>query len=728
MAQARHAKTLETWGTLPIASTQIPVRSAIVWISVVVVVINAGIQASTQAIVSLALNGFFVALLTFLCGMTRTVTIRTLGFFFFIGASMMGVASMIANPIMATIGFGSQMRPFLVPIIEDACRTVPLIVFLYSCRKFGTRTLGACDIGLIGASLGAGFAFIEDARLHFLQDAKNPFFYLPATNIVNDHVVAGHAVWGALAAALLGIGLLLKHRKEFAPILMTAGFAWVMLDHVAINYTLVHHDVSAGILSVISANGILSILAFSVTALIAFFLDSWVLFTALPAFPEFGALSRKQRVENLSTFWQSVLDRKRLAFAYFRHLHDATNIDSCKTVAILSQTLINHYHGVAATQRPAASVAQTGAPLAIPKVDAPPAQVQLHDRPGAILNIPPEQQDAIIAGGGKRYGAPASDGNETILGRLEYGGAEGTLNLDDLNKTHTPAPSGTGALVAEFHLPSKYILVNKISEGGMGVIYEARHRHTGAKLAIKVLHPHIAMQPVNVLRFEQEAKAACALSHPNLVIVHDFGVTHESVPYLVMDLIDGVNLLYEVRDVAPLSYERFLNIFCQASSALAHAHARAVVHRDIKPSNILISKDDYGNDIVRIVDFGIAKVLTGEGDGQELTKTGDLVGSPLYMSPEQCLGHPIDGRSDMYSLGCVMYFTVTGIQPFKGSNAVQTIFKHLNRMPERPADHRPDIPDAIEQVIFRCLQKNPDNRYSSCDELLVALQQIRNRV
>jgi serine/threonine-protein kinase len=312
-------------------------------------------------------------------------------------------------------------------------------------------------------------------------------------------------------------------------------------------------------------------------------------------------------------------------------------------------------------------------------------------------------------------------------GRRPFDMADPTMNLGDLNRTHTPAPaSGGGELMPELKLPGQYIILSQLSAGGMGIIYRAKHRHTGANLAIKVLHPHIAKQAVNVIRFEQEAKAACALNHPNLVVVHDFGVTPDAVPYLVMDLIEGESLQKSVVMKGVLPYWRFLNIFEQACSALGHAHSRGVIHRDIKPSNILISTDETGQDMVRIVDFGIAKIVHKDGSPvEDLTRTGDLVGSPLYMSPEQCMGNTLDPRSDIYSLGCVMYFAITGATPFVGKNAVQTIFKHLHEMPTRPADLRPDVPEPIEQIIFRAVQKHPDQRFSGAEEMMAALQRAR---
>lgn len=280
------------------------------------------------------------------------------------------------------------------------------------------------------------------------------------------------------------------------------------------------------------------------------------------------------------------------------------------------------------------------------------------------------------------------------------------------------------------NLPDRYEVVSLLSQGGMGKIYKARHKMTGAKLAIKMMHPHLAKQQINILRFEQEARAASALKHPNLVVVHDFGVTSNDVPFLVMDLIEGTNVQEEIRFSGPLSVIRFCNIFMQVCDALSHAHKRGVIHRDIKPSNMILAATDEGEDFVRIVDFGIAKVITKDDalSTQELTQSGDLIGSPLYMSPEQCLGTPLDQRSDIYSLGCVMYEALTGKPAFQGANSVQTIFKHLHEMPPQPQLVRPSvvIPPGLEQVIFQALQKDPAARYQTMDELRSDIEYARH--
>ncbi len=283
-------------------------------------------------------------------------------------------------------------------------------------------------------------------------------------------------------------------------------------------------------------------------------------------------------------------------------------------------------------------------------------------------------------------------------------------------------------LVAQVDLPEQYQLISRMSVGGMGAIYKGRHRKTNALVAIKILHPHVADRDNNKQRFDREAKAASALKHPNLVVVHDYGVTEKQIPYLVMELIDGTTLQNEFGKHGGLTPNRFFYIFDQVASALVHAHSRGVIHRDIKPSNILLMNSAEMQDFVKVVDFGIAKVVDPRGlDALELTQTGDILGSPLYMSPEQCLGEALDERTDIYSLGCVMYQAITGKPPIVGENVVKTIFKHINVTPDRLAVARPgiNIPASVEQVIFTALEKKPSQRYNSMEDLRNALNGAR---
>ncbi len=267
----------------------------------------------------------------------------------------------------------------------------------------------------------------------------------------------------------------------------------------------------------------------------------------------------------------------------------------------------------------------------------------------------------------------------------------------------------------------RYELISLLGQGGMGSVYKVKDRNLDSVFAVKVLRSDLALEQGAVKRFEQEAVAASQLTHPNLVAVYENGVTHDGEPFLVMDYVAGENLSQLMSRDGYLSATRAIEIFIQLSDAIAHAHAKGVIHRDLKPSNVLITKTDNGADFVKIVDFGIAKVLpSSDKDAAALTQTGELFGSPLYMSPEQCLGDRLDLRSDLYSIGCLMYEAVTGKPPFTGSNPIKIIFKHVNEPP--PPIRKPmsghDVPAGLEAIILKCLEKSPDNRYQSAPELM----------
>lgn len=417
-------------------------------------------------------------------------------------------------------------------------------------------------------------------------------------------------------------------------------------------------------LSLITARGFATPYVLVATVVGAVCIDTWVKLRWFPKASEFRLPKRGDSTSGLTGLWDFVLDRRRLANANYKRMHLATNANASMAVAILSQSLINHH--------------------------SPPKMAKLFANMGM-------------------------DGGETM-----------PYLPDKLPDNLT----GSGAFVNtdSLDLPEQYQLIARISVGGMGAIYKSRHRKTNALLAIKILHPHVADVGSNRQRFDREAKAAAALKHPNLVVVHDYGITARKVPYLVMELIDGSTLQDEFGKDGGLPPSRFFNIFDQVCAALIHAHSRGVIHRDIKPSNILIVKNSETPDMVKVVDFGIAKVIDPRGlEGQELTQTGDILGSPLYMSPEQCMGESLDERTDIYSLGCVMYQGITGKPPLLAENVVKTIFKHVNVVPDPISVARPDIhlPPIVEQIIFRTLEKKPSNRFASMEELRSVLQQAR---
>jgi serine/threonine protein kinase len=285
--------------------------------------------------------------------------------------------------------------------------------------------------------------------------------------------------------------------------------------------------------------------------------------------------------------------------------------------------------------------------------------------------------------------------------------------------------SGIFASILE-QLPSQYEIEGKISQGGMGAIYKARNRYSGAQVAIKTIKLEVSNKEKALQRFVAEAQASARLKHPRICQVLDFGLTDSQIPFLVMEFIDGVPLGKKVLKEGRIMPPEAIAIFRQIAEGLGHAHGHKVVHRDMKPDNVMISRDEQNDPLVQIVDFGIAKVLIDDKEkegGSQLTSTGSFVGTPLFMSPEQARAATIDHRSDIYSLGCVMYFVLAGTEPFVGRSAIETIAMHLHQAPpEFPA--RLKIPADLRTVVFKCLEKNPDDRYQSARELADDLDKL----
>jgi hypothetical protein len=262
-----------------------------------------------------------------------------------------------------------------------------------------------------------------------------------------------------------------------------------------------------------------------------------------------------------------------------------------------------------------------------------------------------------------------------------------------------------------------------LGSGGMGEVYRATHVRLNRPAAIKILHAHLAADPSFQARFVREAQAAAALRHPNIVEVFDFG-EQAGRAYLVMELVPDGSLRTLLRRAAQPGWSLALGLELvrQAAEGLAYAHRQGMVHRDIKPDNLLLQRrgqeaaaDQYA---LKISDFGLAKLTEGGG---ELTATGVVMGTPAYMSPEQCQGAPLDARSDLYSLGVVLYEVATGAPPFAVKSLSEAVFKHISAPPPPPRQLRPDLPLELEQVILRCLAKKPEERYATGTELAQAL-------
>lgn len=279
----------------------------------------------------------------------------------------------------------------------------------------------------------------------------------------------------------------------------------------------------------------------------------------------------------------------------------------------------------------------------------------------------------------------------------------------------------------------KYRIIELLGRGGMGSVYRVENLLVNRIYALKCLSK-AQTNDGSWRRFQNEAKAAHMLDHPNLIRVYDFGLLSSGQPYFLMELVNGPTLADEIKKSGKLDLARALKIFIHVAFAMQYAHSHKIVHRDLKPSNIMLAKpvDEGDEEIVKVVDFGIAK-LTGvdEFNQQTLTKTGEIFGSPLYMSPEQCMGIAVDHRSDLYSLGCVFYETLTGAPPFIGDSALSTMLKHQSdsQLSLKEASLGDDFPQEIEKIIERLLEKDPDKRYQSANKLaedLILLEKSSN--
>ena len=278
-------------------------------------------------------------------------------------------------------------------------------------------------------------------------------------------------------------------------------------------------------------------------------------------------------------------------------------------------------------------------------------------------------------------------------------------------------------------LDGRYCVENKIGEGGMGVVFAARHAVIERPLAIKVLKREAMRDAGTILRFVQEAKAASRIGHPNIVDVTDFGTTPDGMTYSVMEFVQGQTLGTAIRRGAPFPALRAIRITAQIARALGAAHDKGIVHRDLKPENVFLLDRDGREDCVKIVDFGIAKVSPppGEAAGPRLTRVGSVFGTPEYMAPEQAAGRgDTDGRVDIYALGVIFYEMICGRVPHRGDSMVRTLAMQMLDPIEPPSKLRPDlaISPELEAVVMRALAKPREHRYAAMGELLDALDQV----
>lgn len=266
----------------------------------------------------------------------------------------------------------------------------------------------------------------------------------------------------------------------------------------------------------------------------------------------------------------------------------------------------------------------------------------------------------------------------------------------------------------------QYRLKKLLGRGGMGEVHLAEHTLLKRPCAIKLIRPEMTENPETLKRFEREVQSTAQLTHWNTIEIYDYGMAEDGTFYYVMEYLPGLNLDQIVEEHGCMPVSRVIHLLKQTCDALSEAHSKGLVHRDIKPANIFAAKRGGTYDVAKLLDFGLVRSDDLEVDSK-LTQEGKVTGSPLYMSPEQASGDAVDGRSDIYALGCVAYYLLTGRPPFLETKPVKLILAHIQTVPQSPRTLREDIPEEIERIVMKCLEKRPEDRFQSIDDLRSAL-------
>lgn len=323
-------------------------------------------------------------------------------------------------------------------------------------------------------------------------------------------------------------------------------------------------------------------------------------------------------------------------------------------------------------------------------------------------------------------GFPSIDGTLNMAGSGEFNAHPTEDAKYSSSSVETPALDSQSGFRYGQVFADKYELLDVIGSGAMGIIYRARHLILDKVVAIKVLHAPQA-DPTLIMRFQREARAASSLNHPNVITVYDFGVHVESAPYMVMDYLQGRTLAQYIEERGQLSLRDTLDIVEQILSALAHAQKKNILHRDLKPSNIMVLEEENEPRLVKLLDFGLAKLLDRD-DQVALSAVGSALGSPAYMSPEQATGLKVDCRSDLYSLGCMMYEMIAGQPPLLGDSPMETLVNRLNQKAPplretilktksaRDFNALTDVPTIVELFVAKLLERDQRDRFQTAQD------------
>jgi len=300
--------------------------------------------------------------------------------------------------------------------------------------------------------------------------------------------------------------------------------------------------------------------------------------------------------------------------------------------------------------------------------------------------------------------------------------SSGTRGFDGSEQSgpHSGVSNSPDGLLGQT-IDQRYRVESLLGEGGMGLVYRVTHAHLKKPLAMKVLRRENTRDPEVLARFRREAETASAIGNQHIVDIHDFGVLNDGSTYFVMECLEGVDLIDAIDLARRMPEERAVHIAVQVCRALGAAHDAGIIHRDVKPENVFLTRRDGTEDFVKVLDFGIAKVANGP---KRLTRAGEVLGTPHYMSPEQCEGDGVDHRTDIYALGVLLYEMVTGHVPHDADTMMGILTKQMYEDPVPPKVRVPQVSDQLERLIMRCLEKKREDRYQTMREVEIDLRQV----